>query len=509
MKKKMILAALLLTLQLSQTAMADYDREVIQEVQHALNEAGFDCGTPDGIAGSKTAAAISAFQEQTGIEVTGEISEELLNALNIQEPDMDVSAEAVQAVEPSAETVQVPEQSEGIAEAPEENEDSSKSLEEILSELPEDTQARIAELISVTPAETMDILLEPVPNDAGKPTSTCSEQYDENGDVRFKYTSYEEYDENGYIIRRSSVQEQNWYGDEWSSSIEGTLYTRDEEGNAVLDADYHYGKWEGDEEETARLTMYWIRDERDNTSSTVSLGFGSTGTNYEYDAQGNRTAIPYREYDTAQINGYDITIYDENGFPVRIEKMSRSMDEQKYDPFSDDIPYITDFSTTLIETDEAGRPVKETLTESTLPDDPVGKYTTYEYDGDGRVLAERSFRQDGTPEMETVYTYLEEGYTRRRQLFEEDGTPGDYYLYTYDSDGNQRTSEGYTADDKPLSRSVRDEYGIPTEDSRWNEAGELTQELVNEYDDEGRVITSITYGDGNKEKVLSRRIYTY
>ena len=35
-----------------------YDSTIIQQVQQALNDAGFDCGTPDGIAGKGTAAAV-------------------------------------------------------------------------------------------------------------------------------------------------------------------------------------------------------------------------------------------------------------------------------------------------------------------------------------------------------------------------------------------------------------------------------------------------------------------
>ena len=57
----------------------------LQSVQTALNEAGYDCGTPDGIAGRNTQAAISAFQQDNGLNETGTATHELLLALGIIE----------------------------------------------------------------------------------------------------------------------------------------------------------------------------------------------------------------------------------------------------------------------------------------------------------------------------------------------------------------------------------------------------------------------------------------
>jgi len=54
------------------------DAEIIKGVQTALNELGYDCGTPDGVAGKNTAAAITAFQTDMEITVTGTITEETL-----------------------------------------------------------------------------------------------------------------------------------------------------------------------------------------------------------------------------------------------------------------------------------------------------------------------------------------------------------------------------------------------------------------------------------------------
>jgi len=57
------------------------DAETVLRVQTALNEKGFDCGIPDGSAGPKTAAAVSAYQEAEGLSVTGIIDDELLEHL--------------------------------------------------------------------------------------------------------------------------------------------------------------------------------------------------------------------------------------------------------------------------------------------------------------------------------------------------------------------------------------------------------------------------------------------
>ena len=57
------------------------DKDTIQRVQTAMNSLGYECGTPDGIAGKKTAAAISAFQTDSDLTVTGTITEETLQFL--------------------------------------------------------------------------------------------------------------------------------------------------------------------------------------------------------------------------------------------------------------------------------------------------------------------------------------------------------------------------------------------------------------------------------------------
>ena len=57
------------------------DTDTIMAVQSALNSLGYDCGTPDGVSGKKTETAITNFQTDNGLTVTGTITEETLECL--------------------------------------------------------------------------------------------------------------------------------------------------------------------------------------------------------------------------------------------------------------------------------------------------------------------------------------------------------------------------------------------------------------------------------------------
>jgi localization factor PodJL len=54
----------------------------VQAVQTALGRLGFGAGTPDGVLGPQTAAAITDYQEMEGLEVTGTITPERVDHLN-------------------------------------------------------------------------------------------------------------------------------------------------------------------------------------------------------------------------------------------------------------------------------------------------------------------------------------------------------------------------------------------------------------------------------------------
>lgn len=77
---------------MSQETVTEYsDSATIKVVQQALNSAGYNCGTPDGVAGGKTTEAITKYETDKGITVNGVITDELLNSLNIAD---EVKAEA-------------------------------------------------------------------------------------------------------------------------------------------------------------------------------------------------------------------------------------------------------------------------------------------------------------------------------------------------------------------------------------------------------------------------------
>ncbi len=59
-------------------------RDVITRVQQALVKLGYDVGTPDGVAGPKTAEAIKAFERGTGMSERGQVNPRLLAVLGSQ-----------------------------------------------------------------------------------------------------------------------------------------------------------------------------------------------------------------------------------------------------------------------------------------------------------------------------------------------------------------------------------------------------------------------------------------
>ena len=57
----------------------------VGRLRRKLNAAGYNCGTPDGIAGTNTEKAISDYQTANGLTVTGTVTDELLSSLGIVE----------------------------------------------------------------------------------------------------------------------------------------------------------------------------------------------------------------------------------------------------------------------------------------------------------------------------------------------------------------------------------------------------------------------------------------
>ena len=58
-------------------------KNTIKKVQKRLNKLGYDCGTPDGIMGSKTKKALKKFQRDHDLKADGIIGKKTLKALDL------------------------------------------------------------------------------------------------------------------------------------------------------------------------------------------------------------------------------------------------------------------------------------------------------------------------------------------------------------------------------------------------------------------------------------------
>ena len=79
------------------------DTAIVKIVQQKLNENGYDCGTPDGMAGSKTTEALMAYQKKNGINVNGVITDELLEAMQISDQVSEIAEQEAKMKEYSSE----------------------------------------------------------------------------------------------------------------------------------------------------------------------------------------------------------------------------------------------------------------------------------------------------------------------------------------------------------------------------------------------------------------------
>ena len=83
--KLLITFLLLVSLAFGSFALADEitDVHTIKMVQAALNSAGYECGTVDGVVGNKTRGAIEKLQASKSLDVDGQITEVVVAALGI------------------------------------------------------------------------------------------------------------------------------------------------------------------------------------------------------------------------------------------------------------------------------------------------------------------------------------------------------------------------------------------------------------------------------------------
>ena len=66
---------------LEMSAAPPLDHEQILQLQHVLQDKGFEPGLPDGIFGPRTKEALRDFQDRYGIKVSGEFDNQTLYAL--------------------------------------------------------------------------------------------------------------------------------------------------------------------------------------------------------------------------------------------------------------------------------------------------------------------------------------------------------------------------------------------------------------------------------------------
>ena len=84
--KRMLIPVMALTIMLSACAVRaeDYNsKEMVQKVQTALNDSGYNCGEPDGVAGNATKSAIASYRADHGLTEGDSIDEELCAALQL------------------------------------------------------------------------------------------------------------------------------------------------------------------------------------------------------------------------------------------------------------------------------------------------------------------------------------------------------------------------------------------------------------------------------------------
>jgi len=82
-RRKWLLVGLILVLATAVPLLASAQSEVTREVQERLTTFGYDPGPADGLMGPKTRSALRAFQEKSGLPVTGEADTQTLSALGV------------------------------------------------------------------------------------------------------------------------------------------------------------------------------------------------------------------------------------------------------------------------------------------------------------------------------------------------------------------------------------------------------------------------------------------
>ncbi len=65
-------------------SIAELSTDTIKDVQQRLNDRGYSAGGVDGVWGPSTKSAVRNFQQSQGMEATGDLNMQTLNALGVQ-----------------------------------------------------------------------------------------------------------------------------------------------------------------------------------------------------------------------------------------------------------------------------------------------------------------------------------------------------------------------------------------------------------------------------------------
>lgn len=131
------------------------EKEDLIHVQNLLNKCGYDCGVADGIMGNKTRTMIENFQRDNGLAVTGQVSKELISALNqvfVDDKEEEKGIEGVETENDNSEyEMQINELKNTISELSEKN----TELEEQIEALKKDKSKLNSEVLKLK-NETQD-----------------------------------------------------------------------------------------------------------------------------------------------------------------------------------------------------------------------------------------------------------------------------------------------------------------------------------------------------------------
>lgn len=68
----------------SNISYSRYDAEIARVAQYKLNTKGYNAGHPDGLWGTRSRTAMSEYQQDQGLEITGELNEQSLESLGLE-----------------------------------------------------------------------------------------------------------------------------------------------------------------------------------------------------------------------------------------------------------------------------------------------------------------------------------------------------------------------------------------------------------------------------------------